>query len=111
VGTIAQGTAHVVFPQNSRTIVLQCEPAVQFTLAVQVTGDGLVISDSGGIACQLPFTHCSAQFDPLTKVTLTAQPANAAQFVGWGGACSGSNLQCTVTMDQALTVLATFSGV
>jgi hypothetical protein len=44
-------------------------------------------------------------------VVLTAKPVNGSTFLGWGGACSGTQLTCTVAMTQAQTVTVTFSGV
>jgi len=42
-------------------------------------------------------------------VTLSAAPANGSTFAGWsGGGCSGTG-DCTVTMDDAVAVTATFN--
>jgi hypothetical protein len=43
-----------------------------------------------------------------TVVTLTANPVTGARFIGWGGACSGTALTCTVAMSAARSVTATF---
>jgi beta-lactam-binding protein with PASTA domain len=40
-------------------------------------------------------------------VTLAASPASGSSFTGWTGACSGTGT-CTVTMDAAKSVTATF---
>jgi hypothetical protein len=48
-------------------------------------------------------------YAPGTMVMLTATPDTNATFSGWGGDCSGTG-PCTVTMDQARTVMATFAG-
>ena len=42
-----------------------------------------------------------------TVVTVTATPATGSTFTGWSGACSGSGA-CSVTMDAAKSVTATF---
>jgi hypothetical protein len=75
------------------------------TLTVTVTGDGTVTSDPAGIECA---PTCSAMFDPLSTVTLTATPAPATLFAGWSGDCSGAET-CTVTMDGAKSVQAQFA--
>ncbi|HEV2302063.1 MAG TPA: hypothetical protein VGR91_10885 [Stellaceae bacterium] len=76
-----------------------------FTLSVSETGSGMVTSAPPGISC--PST-CSASFAGGTAVTLTPTPANGWSFAGWGGACSGTG-GCTVTMNAAESVSATFT--
>ncbi|MFM7717928.1 MAG: S8 family serine peptidase [Actinomycetota bacterium] len=53
-------------------------------------------------------SSCSYGYTSGTTVTLTANPATGARFTGWGGACSGTALTCTVTMSAARSVTATF---
>jgi secreted trypsin-like serine protease len=68
-------------------------------------GGGTVTSDPAGISCG---SDCSAGFPHGTEVTLTAIPASGSTFAGWeGGGCSGVGT-CTVAMDQAREVTATF---
>ena len=75
------------------------------TLTVNRTGPGTVTSSAGGIFCG---AACSANYDAGATVTLTATPDATATFTGWsGGGCSGTGA-CTVTMDAAKTVGATF---
>jgi uncharacterized repeat protein (TIGR02543 family) len=43
-------------------------------------------------------------------VTLAAQPHDSTDvFVGWGGACSGTQQKCVLTMDSDKEVTATFT--
>ena len=77
---------------------------IQRTLTTSVLGSGSVTSSPAGIDCGL---DCSQDYDDGTVVTLTASPDAGWQFVGWSGACSGLG-SCTVTMDQAQSVTATF---
>ena len=53
---------------------------------------------------------CSANYPYQTLVTLTATPTPPTTFAGWGGACgdSGTNPSCTVTMNAAQSVTASF---
>lgn len=68
-------------------------------------GSGTVTSDPAGIDCG---SDCSASFANGTSVTLTATPAPGSTFAGWDSAgCSGTGT-CTVSMDQAREVTATF---
>ncbi len=68
------------------------------------TGSGTVTSSYGGVNCG---STCSATITTGISVTLTATPASASTFAGWSGACSGTG-SCTVTMDEAKSVTATF---
>ena len=77
-----------------------------FSLSVSVSGPGSVTSDPRGIAC--PGSTCSADFDSGTSVTLTATPDRDAYLYAWGGACEGKDTECTVTMDDVVTVDASF---
>jgi hypothetical protein len=75
------------------------------TLTVTKTGPGTVISDDLGISCG---ADCSESYDQGTEVTLTAQPDTDSAFAGWSGACSGTNPECVIAMNQDLAVTATF---
>jgi List-Bact-rpt repeat protein/HYDIN/CFA65/VesB family protein len=52
---------------------------------------------------------CSASYPFGTVVTLTATVGSGSNFAGWGGACAGSEgTTCTVTMNSAQNVTASF---
>src|SRR5438067_13809564 len=55
----------------------------------QGSGSGTVTSNPGGISCG---TDCSEPYPIGTTVTLTATPAGASSFRGWGGACSATGV-------------------
>ena len=80
--------------------------AVQHTLTVTKAGSGggIVTSSSGGIFCG---DVCAADYADGTVVMLFASADSASAFVGWSGACTGTG-DCSVTMDGAKTVGATF---
>lgn len=78
---------------------------VTLTVTRDGNGSGTVDSAPAGISCG---STCSASFDQGTSVTLTATSAGDSSFSGWGGPCSGTG-PCTVTLDQATTVTATFA--
>ena len=69
------------------------------------TGTGTVISSPAGINCG---ATCSASYSSGTSVSLTATADSGSTFNGWSGACTGTGA-CTVTMDAAKSVTATFS--
>ncbi len=75
------------------------------TVAKAGTGAGSVASNPPGINCG---ADCSESYTNGTSVTLTATPAAGSTFDGWSGACSGAGA-CTVTMNMAKSVNATFS--
>jgi hypothetical protein len=70
------------------------------------SGTGTVTSSPSGINCG---AACTATYDDGALVTLTATPQGASTFSGWSGACTGTGT-CVVTMTQALSVTATFTG-
>jgi uncharacterized repeat protein (TIGR02543 family) len=51
----------------------------------------------------------TGSYDAGSIVTLTATPDASSQFTGWSGDCSGTSVTCTVTMDAAKSVTATFT--
>ncbi len=78
-------------------------------LTVTQTGrgsGGTVTSLQTGIDCG---ATCSANYDWGTAVTLAATPATGSIFNGWSGACTGTETTCTVTLNQAQTVVADFA--
>jgi uncharacterized repeat protein (TIGR02543 family) len=78
-------------------------------LSVTLNGGGAVTSSPAGINCG---TTCSAPYAQGTSVTLTATPASGFVFSGWSGdgTCSGTSTTCSVTMNAAHTVTATFTA-
>ena len=73
-------------------------------LTVSVRGRGRVLSSPARIACP---PRCTASFTRGARVVLRALPANGARFVGWAGACRGSN-RCGVSMNADRLVRARF---
>jgi hypothetical protein len=87
----------------SDTVIMQSPP--QLTVSKNGTGSGTVTSNPSGINCG---STCSASFNYNTSVTVTATPSTGSTFTGWGGVCSGTGT-CTVTMDAAKSVTASFT--
>ena len=76
-----------------------------YQLSVGTAGDGSGTVTGTGISCP---TDCSESFTAGAGVTLTASPGSGSTFTGWsGGGCSGTGT-CSVTMDAAKSVTATF---
>jgi hypothetical protein len=77
------------------------------TVTLAGSGAGTVVSAPAGISCA---GDCTESYASGTAVTLTATPADGSTFAGWsGGGCSGTG-QCTVTMNAAAAVTATFDS-
>jgi hypothetical protein len=65
----------------------------------------MVQSTPPGISCG---SDCEEAYAAGAGVTLTAQPDAGSTFAGWGGACTGNQPVCTVTMNAAVSVIALF---
>lgn len=82
--------------------------SVTHDLSVSVTGSGTVSSSPSGIDCG---ADCSETYPEGTLVSLAATAAAGYQFDGWGGDCSGTGINATVTMDADRLCSAQFSAV
>jgi len=69
------------------------------------TGSGTVASDPAGIDCG---GTCAADFALGSSVTLTATAAPGSSFTSWAGCDSTAGNQCTVAINGARSVTATF---
>ena len=76
------------------------------TVSLSGNGAGVVTSNPGGINCG---TACSTTATSGTVVSLTATPDSGSDFVGWGGACSGTGV-CNLTLTAATNVTANFAA-
>lgn len=79
------------------------------SVTIDGTGSGRVTSEPAGIDCP---GACSAEFAGGAEVVLSAARADGSAFAGYGGACSGLDPACTVTVDgdQAVDALFARSG-
>lgn len=75
------------------------------TVSKAGTGNGTVTSSPAGVNCGV---DCNESYTSGTVVTLTAAASPGSTFSGWSGACTGTGA-CTVTMDAAKSVTATFT--
>lgn len=83
--------------------------STQYSLQVGRSNPGTVTATPTGDKAINCGKDCSAKYAAGTSVTLTAVPPAGAAFVGWGGACSGTDPQCVLTMNGAKSVQANFS--
>jgi len=90
----------------SFTTAAGSDSPVTLTITRRGTGHGTVAGPSG-IDCG---SACSADLAPGTAITLSATADPGTVFTGWSGACSGVNAACTLTINAAATVVATFTA-
>lgn len=92
----------------ARTVTANFSAAgVRLTVVKQGSGSGTVVSDPAGIDCG---AFCTSGFQLGSSVTLHATPASGSTFEGWSHAGCGTAPECTVFMDSAKAVVATFGG-
>ena len=80
--------------------------AANFTLTIDVAGQGTVVAAAQGISCA---SSCSQALPSGTAVHLEAQPAAGMQFAGWSGACTGTSA-CDLTLSADAQVGASFAA-
>jgi YD repeat-containing protein len=101
-------TTCTVTLDQAQNVTADFAPAFKtLSIATLGSGAGTVTSSPAGIDCG---NSCRADFAPDTQVTLIASPASGSTFGGWSGSCTGTATSCTVTLDQARSVNATFSA-
>jgi hypothetical protein len=76
------------------------------SLAVNRQGNGSVISEPAGIDCGF---DCWEDYGWNTSVTLTATPDPGESFLGWSGACTGTDPTCELQMTEYREVSAAFT--
>jgi len=85
------------------------KPPQTSSLSINNSAIGKVTSTSSpNINCGSGSNLCSASYANSSVVTLTASPNNGYVFSNWSGACSGSNVSCSVRLDGNKTVTANF---
>jgi hypothetical protein len=81
----------------------------EFELTVETEGGG-----EGVVECQVeggPYELCPEHetYPYGTAVTLFAEPEPGSEFVEWSGDCSGVEAECELTVEEELSVGATFA--
>ena len=102
------GTGTCTVTMNSVTTVTATFDLPLLTVTKAGAGSGTVTSNPAGINCG---STCSYAYNKGTAVVLTAAASGGSTFGGWsGGGCSGTGT-CTVTMNSAISITATFNVV
>ena len=76
------------------------------TVLRQGAGLGTVVGVPPGVDCG---ARCTGNYNYGTQVTLQATAGYGSRFVGWSGACSGTDPVCRVLVDASKSVAAEFS--
>jgi hypothetical protein len=77
------------------------------SVTVTKTGNGTVTGASGKINCG---NSCTTTVAAGTVLTLTESPGGTL-FSGWGGDCNGTQTTCSLTVNDAQNVTATFTSI
>jgi hypothetical protein len=93
---------------QAQAVSASFEPQALVLLQVSKTGTGAgtVTSSPQGISCG---SDCSESYPVGALVTLSAKAAGGSKFGSWSGCSSVSGTSCTVSMNQARSVMATFN--
>lgn len=84
-------------------------PVPNYPLTVTKAGTGTgTVTAPPAINCG---TSCTSGYASGNVVTITATQGSGSSFASWSGACAGTTPTCTVTMNTAKTVTATFNVV
>jgi hypothetical protein len=100
------GTSCSLTMSQARSVsaTFQAVAVESFEVTVNVSGNGSVSSSPTGINCG---SDCSETYEDGTDLLLFATPDSGYKLSAWSGACSG-NVDCNLTVDQNLSVTATF---
>ncbi|MCP4702198.1 MAG: hypothetical protein GY862_35865 [Gammaproteobacteria bacterium] len=103
VATITMNAARTCFTNFD----LISSPDETHTLRITATGSGTITSLPTGIDCG---TVCDAPYQKNSTIILTATPDTGANFIGWGGDCTGAANDSTIAMDAEKNCTARFEG-
>jgi hypothetical protein len=111
-------TTCIVTMSQAQNVTADFEPGYGLDIRMGTAGNALgaqlneTVTSPAGVDCIMngSVAGCHYEFPPGTTLTLTAAaPANGATGFVWGGACSGSSLTCTLTLNSDQSVTATYT--
>jgi len=97
-----------LYMSASKAVSANFAPKLQVTVAVTGSGQGSVVSSDAMLNCP---SACVDYVVGGATLTLNANPAaGGSTFSGWSGACSGSQPNCTLTVNASTSVSASFAA-
>ena len=82
----------------------------KYALTVIKAGNGFGTVNTGDeVNCDLDSNQCTTPYHEVTKIVLTAVPSVNSAFGGWSGCDSQISNTCTINIDSAKSVTATFN--
>ncbi len=82
----------------------------QNTLTLTISGKGTVSRADSDFNCDSDSGNCTDGLAEGSSVTLTAVADSDSTFEGWGGACTGTQPTCTLTLSGDTAVSVTFAA-
>jgi uncharacterized delta-60 repeat protein len=79
-----------------------------FTTTVVTNGPGAITAIPPGVPVSCGTNQSCSAYCAGAQVTFNAVPSSGANFVGWGGNCTGSATSCTITIDANKSITGTF---
>ena len=112
IAVTRSGIVHAVASRNtpgawSDTLALQLKGR-KLSLRVVPPLAGTITDSVTGLSCDHKLVE---NYYPGTAVTLTATPAPGFVFAGWAAVASGTEPECSVTLDKSRKVVARFEPV
>lgn len=78
------------------------------SVTIAKVGTGTVTAPAAKINCG---ATCTANVTAGTQVSLVAQAPSSGVFIGWSGDCTGADTGCSIVVNRAASVTATFASV
>ncbi len=91
---------------TSPTCTLDMDDDKAVTANFAVRAHSVSITSNNGSVTKSPN---QSAYDCGTTLLLTEEPDDCYNFIGWSGACSGSNSTCSLAMDGDKSVIANFA--
>jgi uncharacterized repeat protein (TIGR02543 family) len=102
-----EGNICYIKPTGKMALSAVFKKLPKFKIKISKNTLGSITSTPAGLNCPDKKKSCVVSFIKGTEVTLNAAPQSGRVFVGWGGACSGTD-SCQLLMDGNKSLGANF---
>lgn len=115
--TATQGRVYVTSGNTALGAIYAYGPGAATTAAVKLATANLAVASSGSgggtvqssLAQDSCSSSCEEEIPAGATVSLSAQADPGSTFVGWSGACEGTDPTCSIRLQEAAAVRASFS--